>query len=115
MEKLRINFAPAYQQSRDIEICVFALGRVYGSREAFMPHGEMATDAFDMELDAAWDRLTPRQQLAVISGAFTLFVPKMYDADRLAADAAHQGTTIRDLMRLRHEDEEDFDERYLVP
>ena len=72
---IQIDFAPVRQQEADIFICALAFGRVYGSRSMALPSGDMAQDAFDQMLDEAWDRLTPKQQAAVLGGGFRVTVP----------------------------------------
>jgi hypothetical protein len=72
---IKIDFSVVKRQRQDIEMCVLAFGHVEGSREFFMPSGDMATDAFERELAAAWNRLTPKQQDAILLGQFHMRVP----------------------------------------
>jgi hypothetical protein len=112
---IRIDFSPSYQAERDLEICLLAFGKVSGSRNFWLPQGEMACDAFDDEVAEAWNRLTPGQQNAVIKGQFTLRTPRAFDAALLELEAAHRGISVDRLMLYRHNDEEDFDRKFMVP
>lgn len=70
-----IDFSPAFQQERDIELLCLAFGHVAAdetTKEFMLPHGEMACDMFDREVDEAFERLTPRQQTAMLNGQFQL-------------------------------------------
>ncbi|MGA2412739.1 MAG: hypothetical protein ABSG46_20445 [Candidatus Binataceae bacterium] len=75
-----IDMTAFNREQADIEICILAYGTVKGSREFYMPRGEMATDAFDRELDEAWNRLTPNQQAAILDGRFSMKVGTWTDA-----------------------------------
>ena len=77
---IRVDFSPAYQSRRDLEICILAFGDVRGSRSFYLPRGDMASDAFDREVNAAWERLTRKQQVAIVTGQFTLNVGTWIDA-----------------------------------
>jgi len=72
---IKVSVEAYEREQADLEICVMAFGTVRGSREFFMPGGDMACDAFDQAVDEAWDRLTPNQQAAVLDGRFSITVP----------------------------------------
>ena len=78
MTKVRVDFSHVEEIAEAIKLCVLAFGRVEGSRSFFLPSGEHAQDAFDREVDAAWKKLSPKQQKAVLDGRFKIKVPTLF-------------------------------------
>jgi hypothetical protein len=72
---IKVNMDAYNREQADLEICILAFGTVRGSREFFLPRGEMACDAFDQAVEEAWERLTPNQQAAIMDGRFSITVP----------------------------------------
>jgi hypothetical protein len=76
---IRVNMDSYNQTQADIEICILAFGKVEGSRDFFLPSGDMARDAFDELVDEAWNRLTVGQQESILTGRTSLRVPTMIE------------------------------------
>jgi hypothetical protein len=74
MAPIRIDFRPAFQHERDITLLCMAFGHTDDpiTNAIMLPRGEHAQDMFDEEVNAAFERLTPNQQAAVLRGQFQL-------------------------------------------
>jgi len=99
--KLRIDFRPAFQTERDIETCLCGL-----TGRGPNPDSDMDTSWFDEELNEAWNRLTPGQQVAVLQTVTSYRATKLETQGR---------SLLRQAMIWKHGTDPDYDDRYLVP
>jgi hypothetical protein len=77
---VRIDFRPAYQTESDLDVCLAALLGLGPSDES------MAYLDFERALDEAWERLTSKQQNAVLRTAMAV---QQHYSDDISDDAMH--------------------------
>jgi hypothetical protein len=71
---IKIDFTPCAEREADLRLLCLAFGHTDDpiTAQLMLPHGQMAQDAFEQAVDAAFERLTPKQQAALLQGVFQL-------------------------------------------